>query len=69
MTIVLSISAFKEVILMEEPMITNYSRPLTPNDREELGPFHFADYNYVIAVDFIATNYKKNKIAVPPEYG
>ena len=59
LTIVLSISAFQEVILMEEPIITNYSRPLSLDDREELGPFNFADQGYVIAVSMFAVSPKR----------
>ena len=59
LTIVLAISAFQEVILMEEPIITNYSRPLSLDDREELGAFNFADQGYIIAVDMFAVSPKR----------
>ena len=69
LTIVLSISAFQEVILMEEPLITNYSRPMSLGDRDELGSFQLADHRYIIAVEMFAITPKRSGVKVPAEYG
>ena len=49
LTLVLIIQAFEELFFMKDPLITNYHKPLTLEDRQELYPMKFDDYDYVLA--------------------
>ena len=46
------------MILMEEPEITSYALPLSVEDRSEIAPVNFKDFDYVLAIRIYTFNYK-----------
>lgn len=50
---------------MQEPQITLFTKPITKDDREEIGTVNFADYNYVLGTALTSI---KQQI-IPPEFG
>ena len=52
LTLVLLANAALEVYLMEDPLITVYNRGLTKEQKAEMIPLSFSDYNYTIAYKF-----------------
>ena len=58
MTGVLVIMAILELVMMKEPKIIIFTKPLTRPERAELAPFHFNDYDYVLAVKATVTRGK-----------
>ena len=51
LTAVLIYKALFEVIFMEEPEIVSYSKPLTKDEKGDLSPLHFGEYDYVLAFE------------------
>ena len=52
---------------MQEPKIKSLARPLSWDDREDLGEIEFSEYNYVIGVETQAYGPKDGLI--PKEVG
>ena len=48
-TAALAFTAITEVILMNDPQIISFSKPLSSSDKEELIPVSFKEYDYVLA--------------------
>ena len=46
---ILTITSLIEVFKMNEPKIVSYTKPLSVDDRAEITPVSFKDYNYVLA--------------------
>ena len=53
---------------MNEPTITQYSRPMTFEDREELGPVSFDEMGYVVAIHTIVDGTYKDSAGALTEY-
>ena len=49
LTLVMVIYAVQNLFIMTDPVILNYTKPLTPQDKSKLVPLKFDDYDYVIA--------------------
>ena len=58
-TAVMAGSTLVEVFSMNEPKVNQYIKPLSTNDREEIGAVNFEEYGYILALRFEA----------PPEVG
>ena len=73
LTLVMVIRAVEELFLMNDPLITNYSQPLTPEEKSKLVPLNFDDYGYVLAFKLIfkdkTTGEKKPFMELPQEIG
>ena len=58
---------------MRDPLIMNYPKPLTSEDKSGLLPMKFSDYNYVIAfkiqVRSKINGYVESKEGIPPGLG
>ena len=54
-TLIMIIIALIEVIEMNDPKITSYARPLSAEDRDELGDINFDNFDYMMgfSVDII----------------
>ena len=59
------VSALIEVVQMQEPQITLFTKPITLDQRKEIGTVNFADYNYVLGTALMSVN----QHIVPPEFG
>ena len=58
--------------MMENPLITNFAKPLTLEGKQDLLPVRFDDYDYIIAFKVIISD-RYNSIlpfsTLPPELG
>lgn len=61
-TIALVLIAVQELILMEDPEIQNFTIPLNKENKAELVPLEFGDYDYVLAFSI-------SRPLPPPEVG
>ena len=50
MTLVMMITAITELVLMKEPKISSFDKPLTTDDRKSIVPINFEEFDYVIAI-------------------
>ena len=64
MTSVMIVVATIEMFMMDDPEITSFAKPLSPQDKEEQGAVNFADYGYLLSV---ATIINDKVSEVPPE--
>ena len=63
LTLIIVFQAIKELALMEDPLITNYTKPVNPDDTSDLIPIKFSDYdNYILA-------FQLEGDIIPPEIG
>ena len=67
MILYLIVTAMLEMVLMNDPEIVNYSKPLSVEDKENLAPIRFKEYDYILAVkidvwDFIDAKYSGSTI-------
>ena len=74
LTLILVLISVKEIWLMEDPTITQYAKPITMQNRKEIGDVNFADYGqhgYVIAIaaQVQGTYNGRNYTTLPPEVG
>ena len=46
MTLIMIFMAGKSLLLMEDPDIISFSRPMSKEERDALGPINFADYGF-----------------------
>ena len=60
-TAALVFMSLQELVLMEDPQIRNYTRPLSKKGREELIPVKFSEYDYILAVETDAFYLKDGK--------
>lgn len=71
------LKAVREIALMEEPSLTEYSKPLTLSDRSDYVPLRHDDYNFVIGFTTMVHPRAKRRQAgdntildsIPPEVG
>ena len=64
MTFVMIVVAAVEMFMMDDPEITSFAKPLTPQDKEEQGAVNFAEYGYLLSV---AASINGKISEVPPE--
>ena len=63
LTLAMVIQAIKELALMEDPLITNFTKPVNPDDISNLIPFNFKEKdNYNLA-------FQLHGDIIPPEVG
>ena len=48
-TLVMAILAVQDLVFMKDPVIINYTKPLTAKEKTELVPIKLDDYDYIIA--------------------
>ena len=66
MTLILLAVALNESVSMDDPGITSFARPLSKQEKHDLGPVNFADRHYSTALlAFINGKFAQ----VPPEVG
>ena len=53
------VTSFTEVVTMNEPKVNQYIKPMSTQDRHEIGVVNFEEYSYILAFRFEA----------PPEVG
>ena len=60
LTLVLVVRAVNEMVVMEEPTLTEFSKPLQMEDRKELVPVRFSDFDLIFMFIFevVGDNYK-----------
>ena len=51
MTLVLVVKAVNEMVVMEEPTLKQFSKPLQMVDRKELVPVRFSDYDLIFMLE------------------
>ena len=62
-TLIMVFQAVKELALMEEPLITNFTKPANADDISDLIPFNFGkNDNYILAFGLFGD-------IIPPEVG
>ena len=57
MTLVMTVLAVTEVLQMMDPKITQYARPLSESDRDEIGDINFEDFDYMLGVSVDVLNW------------
>ena len=71
LTLILAIRAMQEILMMDEPSLTEYEKPLSLSDRAELGPIRGNDYEFIFAliieIEDLAT--EEETFGIPPEVG
>ena len=50
LTLVMVVRAVKEMVLMEEPTLSEFAKPLELSDRIELAPVKFSDYDFIFMI-------------------
>ena len=58
--------ATKSMILMEDPEITSFARPLSKNEREERGPVNLGEEGFVLGVVSLVN---QKPALIPPQVG
>ena len=53
----MTVIALIEVIEMNDPKITSYARPLSAEDRDELGDINFDDFDYMMGFSVSIFNF------------
>ena len=72
LTLYLATQAVIDINEMSDPQITQYLRPLSLQDRQDLGVVNFADYGFVLVKKESAFNLETGEISnsgIPPEVG
>ena len=50
LTLMMVVRAVKEMVLMEEPTLSEFAKPLELSDRIELAPVKFSDYDFIFMI-------------------
>ena len=65
LTLVLAINTTIELILMNDPTVTEYLKPLSSEDRSALIPVSGSDYDFVFAIEIVVKDDDGNETANP----
>ena len=65
----MTIMAILELIMMLEPQISSFDKPLTMDERKALVPIEFEQFDYVLAVHVTIIGKKGIFQSFPPEVG
>ena len=56
LTLVILAKKVEELILMQDPSILNFSKPLSDQDRADLIPIHFQERNFIFGIQILGVN-------------
>ena len=66
LTLIMIVVASKSMLLMEDPKISSYPRPMSDQEKAELGPVNFGEEGFLLAAIAIINH---TPGIVPPEVG
>ena len=72
LTLSLTITAISELVSMREPTLTDYTKPMTKEDRQQLFPIRGSDYDFIFAVEVVVRDNSGHETSdpyIPPEVG
>ena len=70
LTLVMAIRAYEEVVMMNDPRIINYTKPVGSEEISDLLPLKFDDSDFVIAFKASVTNKRTSQpTELPPTLG
>ena len=58
MTMILIYESTVNIIFMDSPEIISFEKPMSVQEKQDLAPFRFKDYDYTIALKIAAFNYE-----------
>lgn len=56
LTLVILTKKAEELILMDNPSILNFSKPMSDQDRQDLVPIHFSEKNFIFGIQVLGVN-------------
>ena len=64
------VMAVQEIVLMDDPQISSYDKPLSMDERSDLVPLKLDDYDFVIGIKmFVVGENGYLRDGIPPEVG